>query len=268
MFVELKQVFKEYGAGTSQSVHALQDIQLSIAKSEFVCLLGPSGCGKSTLLKLISGIEEPTGGEIQIDGSPVKGPSTERGFIFQDYALFPWLTVRGNIRFGMAMKRIPRRRQRELLDQYLMRFGLADSAHLYPKQLSGGMRQRVAIARALCLNPQILLMDEPFAALDAILRQKMQEEVVRIWERENITFVLVTHDVEEAIYMADRIVVMSPRPGRIKETVTVNLPRPRRRTDARFVELRARLLDLLEDEKIRSYPHAVSQTLLQQTATE
>ena len=249
MHVDISGVTKQYEAGTGSQVSALYDISLSIGDAEFVCILGPSGCGKSTLLKLIAGLEQPSQGQITFDNDKWRGTATERGFIFQDYALFPWLTVRDNIRFGLQMQRVLRKRQQEIVNEYLQSFGLADAAHLYPKQLSGGMSQRVAIARALCLKPKLLLMDEPFAALDAILRQKLQEEVDRIWAKEKITFILVTHDVEEAIYLADRIVVMTQGPGRVKQTVSVDIPRPRIRTDSDFVELRRRLMCLLHGEE-------------------
>jgi NitT/TauT family transport system ATP-binding protein len=245
LHVEIKQAGKGFEANGGQWTRALTGVNLTIHDGEFICLLGPSGCGKSTLLKTIAGIERVDEGTVQCDGKQVNGPSTDRGVIFQDYALFPWLTVRQNIRFGLRMRKLDKRRRREITDHYLELFGLTEAAHWYPKQLSGGMRQRVAIARALCLNPGLLLMDEPFAALDALLRQRLQEELVRIWQRENITFVFVTHDVEEAIFLADRIVIMTPRPGRIKELVPVGLPRPRLRTDPAFVELRAEILRLL-----------------------
>ena len=271
MHVDISGVTKQYETGTGSQVSALHDISLSIGDAEFVCILGPSGCGKSTLLKLIAGLEQPSQGQIAFDNDKWRGAATERGFIFQDYALFPWLTVRDNIRFGLQMQRVPRKRQREIVDEYLQSFGLVDAAHLYPKQLSGGMSQRVAIARAFCLKPKLLLMDEPFAALDAILRQKLQEEVDRIWAKEKITFILVTHDVEEAIYLADRIIVMTHGPGRIKHSVNIDIPRPRIRTESDFVELRSRLMRLLHDEEdaihsvamnARLHPHTEPSVIL------
>ncbi|ALS25811.1 nitrate ABC transporter ATP-binding protein [Paenibacillus sp. 32O-W] len=249
MNVEVRQAGKTYRTGTAQTVEALRPITLNIRDREFVCFLGPSGCGKSTLLKLIAGIEPADSGEIVCDGVKVKGTSTDRGFIFQDYALFPWLTVKHNILFGLRARKENKQESHKIAESFIRLFGLSEVSHLYPNQLSGGMRQRVAIARALCLKPKLLLMDEPFAALDALLRQKLQEELVRIWSHEQITFVFVTHDVEEAVYLADRIVVMTPRPGTVKEIVPVNLPRPRNRTDADFVRLRARLLELMDNGK-------------------
>lgn len=245
LHVQIQQVTKAYDTDSGQAVNALEDVALSIGDGEFICLLGPSGCGKSTLLKLMAGIEPPTSGSVTVGGREVKGPSPERGVIFQDYALFPWLTVRDNIGFGLAFKRMGKGTRTKTVDHYMRLLELEQAARLYPKELSGGMQQRVAIARALCLKPQLLLLDEPFAALDAILRNKLQQEIVRIWQQEQKTFVLVTHDVEEAIYLADRIVVMSPAPGTIKQVVTVPLPRPRARTESGFVALRDRLIRLL-----------------------
>lgn len=249
MHVEIKHVTKTYLSGAAREIRALKNVSLTIGQREFVCLLGPSGCGKSTLLKLIAGTETASEGQVLFEGEKIGGPSTDRGFIFQDYALFPWLKVRDNIRFGLRMKGFRKKEQNDIVDHYLRLLGLEHAAHMYPKELSGGMSQRVAIARALCLRPKLLLMDEPFAALDAILRRKLQDEAARIWAKENITFVLVTHDVEEAIYLADRIIVMTPGPGRIKEQIDVTLPRPRSRTEAGFNALRNRLLDLLHDEE-------------------
>ncbi|WP_127532856.1 ABC transporter ATP-binding protein [Paenibacillus kobensis] len=248
MHIEVREAAKTYYSGGKKWIDALSGIDLSIRDREFVCLLGPSGCGKSTLLRLIGGIEAASSGTVLCDGKPVVGPSPQRGFIFQDYALFPWLTVRQNIRFGLQMRKETKNKSRAIAEQYMQLFGLEEAASLYPKQLSGGMRQRVAIARALCLQPRLLLMDEPFAALDAMLRHNLQEEMVRVWQREKVTVVFVTHDVEEAIFLADRIVVMTPRPGTIRAVVPVELPRPRSRTDSRFVELRAGILRLLYEE--------------------
>jgi len=265
LYVDISDVTKQYETGAGNRVNVLQDISMSIGEAEFVCILGPSGCGKSTLLKLIAGLEQPSRGMITFNNEQRNGSSTECGFIFQDYALFPWLTVKDNIRFGLQMQKMPRKRQQEIVEEYLLRFGLADAALLFPKQLSGGMSQRVAIARALCLKPKLLLMDEPFGALDAILRQKLQEEVGRIWTKEKITFILVTHDVEEAIYLADRIIVMTPGPGQIKQTVHVDILRPRIRTNSDFVELRSRLMGLLHDgEAQEPHPQELRQNLYTQ----
>lgn len=256
MQVDISGLTKHYETGTGSAVPVLSDISMSIGEAEFVCLLGPSGCGKSTLLKLIAGLEQPTRGTISFPGESGGGGGISRdcGFIFQNYALFPWLTVKENIRFGLQMRKVPRKRQLEIVEEYLTAYGLTGAAELYPSQLSGGMSQRVAIARALCLKPKLLLMDEPFGALDAILRLKLQEEVVRIWEKEKITFMLVTHDVEEAIYLADRIIVMTPGPGRISQSVRVEIPRPRIRTNSDFAELRSRMMGLLDGSQTAQQP--------------
>lgn len=264
MHVEIHHVAKAYPSGSGHVIKALEDISLSIGENEFICLLGPSGCGKSTLLKLIAGIESSSSGSVKVGGVPVKGPSPERGYVFQEYALFPWLNVRDNISFGLDMTRVDKKTKRSIVNGYISILGLEKASRLYPKQLSGGMRQRVAIARALCLNPRLLLLDEPFAALDAILRQRLQEEMARIWLRENKSFILVTHDVEEAIYLADRIIVMTPGPGRIKEILPVSLARPRVRTEAGFIQLRSKILRLLQADK----PEAEDTSPLACTANE
>ncbi|MCZ8521652.1 MULTISPECIES: ABC transporter ATP-binding protein [Paenibacillus] len=244
MHVDIRGVTHSYArqGGRAAGNDVLREITLGIREGEFLCLLGPSGCGKSTLLRLIAGMEKPVSGEIEAFGRKVAGPSPERGLIFQDYALFPWLTVRQNIDFGLEMRGTRKKEREETIARYLQLFGLEECGDFYPKQLSGGMRQRVAIARSLCLSPRLLLMDEPFAALDAMLRHKLQDDLLGIWARERITFVLVTHDVEEAVYLADRIVLMTPHPGRVRGIVPVTLPRPRRRESGEFAALRASVL--------------------------
>ncbi|MFB9324612.1 ABC transporter ATP-binding protein [Paenibacillus aurantiacus] len=253
MLVEVQSVSKSYAAAGKGRIETLEGVDLQVHEREFVCLLGPSGCGKSTLLKLIAGIEQPSAGSIRFGGSPVRTPSPARGVIFQDYALFPWLTVRDNIRFGLRMQGGSRQQQRAMTEEALERFDLQGAGELYPNQISGGMRQRAAIARALCLKPALLLMDEPFAALDALLRLRLQEELVRIWQRESSTFVCVTHDVEEALILADRIVILTPRPGSIKTIVPVELPRPRDRASGAFVQLRERVLACLQEERAEAW---------------
>ncbi|MBW7476043.1 ABC transporter ATP-binding protein [Paenibacillus oenotherae] len=246
MRIDIDRVSKTYQAGTGMKITALDSISLRVDSGEFICIVGPSGCGKSTLLKLIGGIEQPDAGAVRCDDVPVGAPSTDRGFIFQDYALFPWLTVRQNIAFGLTIKGCSRQERKLRIDEYLRFMGLTGAGSLYPGQLSGGMRQRVALARALCLRPKLLLMDEPFAALDVLLRQRLQEELVRIWQTERMTYLLVTHDVEEALFLADRIVIMSPHPGRIRSILPIKLARPRRRTSAEFIHLRQHIMQLLE----------------------
>jgi NitT/TauT family transport system ATP-binding protein len=206
---------------------ALVDINLRIEEGEFVCLLGPSGCGKSTLLKIIAGLIPATSGRITINGKPVSGPGPERAVVFQDYALFPWMTVRDNVEFGLEARKLPLAERREVSRRLLKVVGLSDFAERFPHQLSGGMKQRVSIARALAVDPSLLLMDEPFGALDAQTRQLLQDELLRIWREYRKTVVFVTHSIEEAIYLSDRIVVMTARPGRVKQIVKVPEARPR-----------------------------------------
>jgi NitT/TauT family transport system ATP-binding protein len=206
---------------------ALVDINLQIAEGEFICLLGPSGCGKSTLLKIIAGLIPATSGRIAINGKAVSGPGPERAVVFQDYALFPWMTVRDNIEFGLEARKLPVGDRREISSRLLKVVGLSDFAERFPHQLSGGMKQRVSLARALAVDPSLLLMDEPFGALDAQTRQLLQDELLRIWREYRKTVVFVTHSIEEAIYLSDRIAVMTARPGRIKQIVMVPELRPR-----------------------------------------
>ena len=216
---------------------ALVDINLRIEEGEFVCLLGPSGCGKSTLLKIIAGLIPATSGRITINGKPVSGPGPERAVVFQDYALFPWMTVRDNVEFGLEARRLPAAERREMSSRLLKVVGLSDFAERFPHQLSGGMKQRVSIARALAVDPSLLLMDEPFGALDAQTRHLLQDELLRIWREYRKTVVFVTHSIEEAIYLSDRIVVMTARPGRVKQIVVVPEARPR---DMASVEMNQR----------------------------
>jgi ABC-type nitrate/sulfonate/bicarbonate transport system ATPase subunit len=224
--VNFRQVQKQYGAGQG-AVIALRDVDLSIGAGEFVCVVGPSGCGKTTLLNILAGFESPTSGLVEAFGKPVRGPGADRTLMFQDYALFPWLSVAGNIRYGLTRRKIPKQQAQEIIDRYVDLIDLRGFEKKYPHQLSGGMRQRVALARALAVNPDILLMDEPFAALDSFTRERMQEELVRIWQQERKAVLFITHNIDEAIKLGDRIVVMSPRPGRISEIIEVDAPRPR-----------------------------------------
>ena len=219
------------GAAVHYGTHqALAHVDLDIYAGEFVCLLGPSGCGKTTLLNGIAGFVEPSTGSIEVNGREVHAPGRERGVVFQEYALFPWLTVEKNIQYGPRLRGLRGAELKKLSREYCLLVGLAGSEERYPNQLSGGMRQRVAIARALANRPEILLMDEPFGALDAMTRQTMQEELIRIWEIERRTFVFVTHSIAEAVFLADRIVVMTAHPGRVKVVVANNSSRPRHRT--------------------------------------
>jgi len=232
---------------------ALEPTTLEVADNDFITILGPSGCGKSTLLRIVAGLDTPTQGRVLLDGAPVTMPGRDRGMVFQSYTLFPWLTVEENIRFGLREQRLPLARQREIAAHYVERVGLAGFERHYPKMLSGGMQQRTAIARALANDPKILLLDEPFGALDHQTRGLMQELLLSIWEAERKTVLFVTHDIEEAIFMASRVVVMTARPGRIKDDVPVPLPHPRHytvKTEARFSALKAQLTEEIRTEAL------------------
>lgn len=206
---------------------ALQETDLIIPKNDFVTILGPSGCGKSTLLRIVAGLDKPSTGTVTLEGQPVKGPSADRGMVFQSYTLFPWLTIRQNVGFGLREKGVPEKQAREIVDNYIDKVGLRGFENHWPKQLSGGMQQRTAIARALANDPKILLLDEPFGALDNQTRGLMQELLLGIWEREQKTVIFVTHDIEEAIFMATRVVTMTARPGKIKSITPVDIEHPR-----------------------------------------
>ena len=232
---------------------ALQEIDLEIPRGQFVCLLGPSGCGKSTLLNAIAGFAPPTSGRIVADGVPVAGPGPERGMVFQEYALFPWMTVEQNVAFGLEIKGTPKAEIHQRVTQLLDKLGLIDFRTRFPKDLSGGMRQRVAIARVLALDSPIMLMDEPFGALDALTRRNLQDELLRIWDEFRKTIVFVTHSIEEAIYLADRIVVMTYRPGTVKRDMLVNLPRLRDPADPEFNALKRELGQLVMEEQQRHH---------------
>ena len=237
--------------GRKQQIAALQDFNLDIREGEFFTLLGPSGCGKSTFLNVLAGLARKSGGSISIDGQPASGINREQGVVFQGYALFPWRTVLENIEVGLEIRKIPRRERRETAEQFLHLVGLGGFGQRYPHELSGGMRQRVAIARSLAYSPSLLLMDEPFAALDAQTREILQSELLRIWEQHKTTIVFITHSLDEAIYLSDRIAVMTHRPGRIKSVLDIALPRPRPaeiRHAPAFVQLREQAWDVLRDE--------------------
>lgn len=212
---------------------AIKDFSLSIDKGEFIAIVGPSGCGKSTLLDIISGLSKANSGNIFIDGNTITGPALDRGFVMQGYALFPWRTVRRNVEFGLELKKIPKKERANISQEYLELVGLKGYEERYPHELSGGMRQRVAIARSLAYEPEVLLMDEPFAAVDAQTRETLQDELLRIWEKTNKTIIFVTHSIEEAVLLADRVVVLTKNPGTIKKVVEINLPRPRTNAEMR-----------------------------------
>ena len=223
-------------------LEALRDISLSIEPGAFVSLVGPSGCGKSTLLRLIAGLESADGGYIRVGGRPVRGPGLDRGMVFQDHRLFPWLTVERNIHLSLRRTEYSTSHKEQVVRDLIALVGLTGFEQALPYQLSGGMAQRAAIARALAPHPDILLLDEPFGALDSLTRTRLQNEFLRIWELEGITMLMVTHDVEEAIFLSDRVVVLDPRPGRIRQSFDIALARPRRRSDAAFVALKEEIL--------------------------
>jgi NitT/TauT family transport system ATP-binding protein len=224
---------------------ALDDISLEIEDKEFVCFVGPSGCGKTTLLRIIAGLDTATSGQVRLRDTPIMGPDPKRGMVFQEYSLFPWRSVQDNITFGLEMRGVPKGDRKSVADTYLDMVGLTQFRDAYPYELSGGMRQRVAIARALANEPDVLLMDEPFGALDAQTRNAMQRELLDIWEKTQKTILFVTHSVDEAVFLADRIVILSPRPGRICDSIRVDLPRPRDRTSPEFAEVRRYVLGMM-----------------------
>lgn len=241
--ISVREATKVYVTDRGRTV-SLDKVSLDIDRGEFITLVGPSGCGKSTMLGLIGGLIDPTAGTVLVDGRPVKGPGPDRGIIFQQYALFPWLTAQKNVEFGLRIQGLGREARAEQARHYLRLVGLQDFANALPKELSGGMKQRCAIARAYAVNPSLLLMDEPFGALDALTRVQMQDELLATWQQERKTVVFITHDVDEAVYLASRVVVMSPRPGRISEVIDVPLPYPRNeaiRLSPEFAQIRAQV---------------------------
>ena len=241
-------------AASNGTVEALRGINMTIEKGEFVCLLGASGCGKSTLLQIIAGFEKASRGSVSVYGTEVDRPGPDRGMVFQDYALFPWLTVRENISFGPRHRGVPKPDINVRTGRFLAMVGLAAFADRYPYQLSGGMKQRVAIARVLANDTDLLLMDEPFGALDALTRSKLQEELIEIWQSTKLTVIFVTHSVEEAVLLADRVLVMTASPGRIDYQVTVGLPRPRDVSSPEFNELRREVTRRLTSHIVQARP--------------
>ena len=240
-------------SGIAGSVEALRDINLKIAPGEFICLVGPSGCGKTTLLNIIAGFLEPTSGTVRMDDCRIIGPGPDRGVVFQQYAVFPWMTVRQNVQFGLKLRANKRSKSetQKIVDHFIALVGLKDFENSFSKELSGGMKQRVAIARSYAVNPEVLLMDEPFGALDAQTRQFMQESLLQILEQERKTVIFITHGVEEAAFLATRVVVMAARPGRIREIIPIELPYPRvaaTKTSPEFVAIRARIEKVVREE--------------------
>ena len=251
--ISLCGVFRSYANSRGSFTPALQNIDLEIEQGEFVCIVGPSGCGKSTLLHLIAGLDRPTSGEITVDGSPVNGPGTDRILLFQELGLFPWLTVRQNVEFGLKMDGVSKTERRDRARVFLRMVHLSHFEDHYIHQLSGGMKQRVALARSLALRPKILLMDEPFAALDAQTRDMLHDELERIWKETSPTIVFVTHNVREAVRLGDRVLLMSFRPGRIKTQFQINLNRPRHVEDSDVAYLSKEILGQLREEIDRSF---------------
>lgn len=244
-------VTKNFGMGEG-TVKALEPFDLFVNEGEFICILGPSGCGKSTFLRIVAGLIKPSSGSVFMDGKPILEPARERGLVFQEYALFPWKTVLGNVMYGPLIQRVGRKKAEEIAQEQISRVGLKGFEQRFPRELSGGMKQRVGIARVLANRPEVLLMDEPFGALDSITRGIMQQDLLKLWLEERKTVLFVTHSVEEAIYLADRIVVMSPRPGRIVSIVPVEPARPRNLLSPECIALRGQLTKLVEQQVINA----------------
>jgi NitT/TauT family transport system ATP-binding protein len=256
--VGLNEICLSYRTQSGERLLALEGINLDVRAGEFLCIVGPSGCGKSTLLHLIAGLQAPTSGRILVDGTRIEGPGTDRIMIFQDHGLFPWLTVGQNVEFGMKMKGLPKAERRDKTQNYLRLVHLGKFENSYIHQLSGGMRQRVAIARALATEPDVLLMDEPFAALDAQTRDLLHDELERIWSNTGRTIIFVTHNVREAVRLGDRVVLLTFRPGRVKREFPINLPRPRSLEDPTVALAAREVLDELRDDINRSLDAAYS----------
>jgi len=244
--LQVKDVTKDFPSTdrTNLRTLALNGVTFSVDAGEFISIIGPSACGKTTLLRLIAGLDFPTSGELRVGTEAIAGPKAERGLVFQDPNLFPWLTVRRNIQSGLVALGVLGEKRHEI-DEFIRLVGLEGFAEVYPHQLSGGMAQRAALARALITHPKVLLLDEPLGALDAFTRMRMQDEVLRLWQARFTTMLLVTHDIDEAIYMSDRIVIMTPRPGRVERTISVEIDRPRDRSRPEFLQLRSAILHLL-----------------------
>jgi NitT/TauT family transport system ATP-binding protein len=250
--LRLEHLGKEFVTTTGEHIFALEDISLEVHDEEFICLLGPSGCGKTTLLRIIGGLDHATSGSALLNGVRISGPNPKTAMIFQEYSLYPWRDVMENIMLGLEIRGAPTEKCLAAAKHYLSMVGLEGFERTYPYELSGGMRQRVAVARALAVEPEILLMDEPFGALDAQTRNRMQLELLRIWEKTRKTVIFVTHSVDEAVFLADRIVVLTRRPGRVKEIVDVPQQHPRERTAQTFVEIRRHVLELIAEESTSS----------------
>ncbi len=255
--LHIQNLSKVYRADGHEVV-AIDEISLAIRNKEFATILGPSGCGKSTLLRIVAGLMKPTRGVVRLDGGAISGPGRDRGMVFQSYTLFPWLTVMENIQFGLGLSGVPKAEQEQIAKEFVEKVGLRGFERAYPKALSGGMKQRVAIARALANNPAILLLDEPFGALDAQTRSLMQELLTSVWEELHKTILFVTHDVEEAIFLSDRVFIMTARPGRIKAEIEIPLERPRSyelKATETFLTFKKQALALIREEAIKATQH-------------
>jgi NitT/TauT family transport system ATP-binding protein len=249
--IQARGVRKEYSSGNDVPTVALENFSLQVEKNEFVSIVGPSGCGKTTFLLLVAGLERISGGDLLLEGRPVTGPDPAHAIVFQEYLLFPWRTVRQNVEFGPEVRGIPKAKREEVAEKYIRLVGLEGFEKSYPHELSGGMKQKAAIARALSNEPKVLLMDEPFASLDALTRETLQQELLRIWQQTEATVLFVTHSITEAVYLADRVIVLSQRPGRIRGEIRVDLPRPRvsqMLTAPEFIGYERSIRDLVWDE--------------------
>ncbi|RUP32960.1 MAG: ABC transporter ATP-binding protein [Curvibacter sp.] len=256
--LSIQGVSRVFESGRGQRTQALMPVDFEVRDNDFVTILGPSGCGKSTLLRIVAGLDHPSTGRVLLDGQPVQGPGADRGMVFQSYTLFPWLTIEQNVRFGLRERGMSETAQKERADFFIARVGLRGFEQHFPKQLSGGMQQRTAIARALANDPKILLLDEPFGALDNQTRVLMQELLLGIWEASRKTVLFVTHDIDEAIFMANRVAVFSARPGRIKTELAVDFPHPRHytiKTSPEFMDLKARLTEEIRAESMAAAEH-------------
>jgi NitT/TauT family transport system ATP-binding protein len=258
--IDVRGLSKTFQAIKGETVAAISDVSFAVGENEFVSIVGPSGCGKSTLLYIIAGFIAPTSGAVLIDGTPVRGPGPDRGIVFQEYALFPWRTVQDNIKYGLEEKGVAGDEVQRIVQKYLRLMGLQEFRHKYPKELSGGMKQRVALARTLAYEPDVLLMDEPFGALDAQTRELQQDELLAIWREKKKTVLFVTHSVEEAVYLSERVIVMTARPGRIKSVVDIELDRSCHReeivTSPEFARLRNRVWLEVREEVLKHHDGA------------
>lgn len=243
--IEIKDLYKVFISENQQEVHALESINLDIYEHDFICLIGPSGSGKSTLLRLMEGLIFPTEGTIKVMGKPVTGPIPDAGMVFQEYSLMPWRNIIDNVSFGLELRKVPKKERYKISEKILERFGLIEFTHNFPYELSGGMKQRAAIARSIATSPDILFMDEPFGALDAYTRFQMQQDLIKFWLEEKRTIIFVTHSVEEAVFLGTKVILMSPRPGKIAKEYCIDLPYPRNRFNEAFGEYFQDIMDMM-----------------------